>query len=82
MTLKEINMFKKNLLYIEDEINKVFNSDVMEKAVKSRLKSALKKYTQNLEDTCKYLASKNPNKVVKILEENIEEEIEEGKDDE
>jgi ribosomal protein S20 len=82
MTLKEINMLKKNLLYIEDEINKVFNSNVMEKAVKSRLKSALKKYTQNLEDTCKYLASKSPKKVIKVLEEQIEEKIEQGGDDE
>lgn len=70
MTSKDFNnMFKRNLLYIESEIDKIYQTDVMENAVRSRLTNALKKYASNLEDTCRYLISKDPKAVLRLLKE-------------
>ena len=51
MILREIDMFKRNLLYIEEEMKKIYNKDVFEESVKEKLNNSLDKYISNLENT-------------------------------
>lgn len=60
-------MFKEKLLYIESEIDKVSQIDVMEKSVSDKLNNSLEKYVTNLEDTCKYLLSQDMKTIIKFL---------------
>lgn len=62
-------MFKINLLYIESEINNIYQTNVMENAVRSKLNNVLEKYSKNLEETCKYILSRDYKTIVKILKE-------------
>jgi len=50
-------------------MDKVYQTDVMENAVRSKLNNALQKYASNLEDTCRYLISKDPKAVLRLLKE-------------
>lgn len=67
MILREIDMFKRNLLYIEEEMKKIYNKDVFEESVKEKLNNSLDKYISNLENTCRYLLSQDTKSLIKFL---------------
>lgn len=67
MILREIDMFKRNLLYIEGEMKKIYNKDVFEESVKEKLNNSLDKYISNLEDTCSYLLSQDTKSLAKFF---------------
>ncbi len=60
-------MFKRNLLYIEEEMKKIYNKDVFEESVKEKRNNFLDKYISNLENTCRYLLSQDTKSLVKFL---------------
>ena len=63
-------MFKRNLEFIESEINQVHNTNVLEKAVKRRLESSLLIYKENLESTWKYLVEQDVRTIDNFLKLN------------
>ena len=67
MILREIDMFKRNLLYIEEEMKKIYNKDVFEESVKEKLNNSLDKYISNLENTCSYLLSQDTKSLAKFF---------------
>lgn len=61
-------MFKEKLLYIESEIEKVYQTNILELSVKNKLDRSLEKYTENLERTCQYLInSQDMNTIAKFI---------------
>lgn len=60
-------MFKEKLLYIESEIEKVYQTNILELSVKNKLDRSLEKYTENLERTCQYLISQDMSTIAKFI---------------
>lgn len=71
-------MFKENLLYIKDDIEKTLalNKDVMKESVQNKLNNSMEIYLKNLDETCHYMLSQetkrnlNLMKLIKTRENN------------
>lgn len=62
-----MNKLKRNIIFINQDLDKRIDKDTLSEAVSNRLDKSLNLYTQNLISTCKYLASRNTARLMKYL---------------